>query len=29
MRHSIIILSSVVGCAMLTSCFKDEPLNAV
>lgn len=28
MRHSIIILSSVMGCAMLTSCFKDEPLNS-
>lgn len=28
MRHSILILSSFVGCAMLTSCFKDEPLNA-
>ena len=28
MRHSILLLSSLAGCTMLTSCFKDEPLNA-
>lgn len=28
MKHSILFFSSLVGCTLLTSCFKDEPLNA-
>lgn len=28
MKHTMLLLSSLAGCAMLTSCFKDEPLNA-